>query len=74
MELVDSGLSSERRLRLLRLRTSGAVPAADIGLAVNIVVKAAVFAADIGLGVDVVKVVVAGCATEADVGCVEATG
>ena len=46
----------------------------DIGFAVNIVVKAAVFAADVGLGVDVVKVVVAGCATDADVGCVEATG
>ena len=52
----------------------GAVPTADIGFAVNIVVKAAVFAADVGLGVDVVKVVVAGCATDADVGCVEATG
>lgn len=45
-----------------------------IGFAVNIVVKAAVFAADVGLGVDVVKVVVAGWTTEADVGCVEATG
>ena len=72
--MVVTGFAASLRLRLLRLRTSGAVPAADIGFAVNIVVKAAVFAADVGLGVDVVKVVVAGCATEADVGCVEATG